>query len=219
MLEYFIPGEETRTRMVRNYLAPCILETACRFYEERYQAGYARGCLLVIMYFGDWLQQQALPLCQVTAMHAHEFLGSYVPPTLVNRPLDVGKHIRRPVYAAVRRAMAWIQEHHAIVIAPTPTQREVEQYTEHLRRNRGLREGTIGHHCRGLQAFLSACFGDGEVQFSTITAERVHSYFATLPRTRGAGVRRRTCSALRGYFRFLELRGISPRHIITGAPG
>ncbi len=176
MLEYYFPQEVMRARIAQNPLSVCIEEKSRRFYAESYYSRYAKGYLQSMMRFGEWLQQKELPLCQVTLVHAREFLSGFDPPELSIQSCGTTTHRRQPLFAAVRCAMAWINEHHTPIVSPSPVQVSVEQYTDHLRHNRGLCEGSIFHHRQGLQAALNAFFGDGEIDLTTITSERIHSY-------------------------------------------
>ena len=58
----------------------------------------------------------------------------------------------------------------------SPVEAEVRQYIEHLRRDRGLAEVTLEYHQRHLEQFLTSCFKQGSVDYSTITAARIHAY-------------------------------------------
>jgi site-specific recombinase XerD len=105
-----------------------------------------------------------------------------------------------------------------MLLAQTPTQAEVARYVEHLRRNRGLADGTLKNHHRNLEQFLTSCFKQRRLDYSAITAARIHAYVDGLPPGLANSRRRNTCTALRGYLRFLQLQGVATGYLQTVVP-
>lgn len=215
MLEYYFKREQALAQLARNYLASCLEETACRYHAQDYPVRYAQGCLRTMARFGDWLEEQAILPGYVTLAHARMFLTQLLP----SKPLDQArKQKRRGERTTLVTAVTWLKEHHAPVIPPSPVQRALKEYTDHLRRNRGLCDGTIYNHRLRLGAVLTCWFGEGEVRIAEITVARIQAYLDTLPHTRRDSVRHGTCTTLRGYFRFLEMQGIATQHLRAGIP-
>ena len=218
MLEYYFPQEKKRAVLEHNYLASCIEEAACRYKEEGYYFPYARYSLLSMSYFGNWLLENSIPICQVTMNHTKDFSEGFVPPKYGGRSLEPCVWRRRHACAAARYIVALIREEHTAVVIQTPVQTEVGRYLEHLRRDRGLNEGTISNHKRCIEEFLSFYFADAEVNISQITPISIYDYIGMLPRTRSNSKRGDACTTLRGYFRFLQLHGIQTSHLVNAVP-
>jgi site-specific recombinase XerD len=218
MLEHYFPREEKRAPLEHNYLASFIEEAACRYKEQDYYRRYAKYGLLSMSYFGNWLQKNSLPLCQVKMEHAQDFLKQFIPPMFKNQPDKASTRRKSHARAAVGFAVVLIRERHADAIIETPVQTEVGRYVEHLRRDRGLGEGTISNHKRSLDEFLSFYFAEREVDISEITPISVYEYIDRLPRTKSNSKRGDACTALRGYFRFLQLHGTPTSHLLAAVP-
>jgi len=206
MLEYYHRCPKRQAAWERNILAPFLEEAANRYREWGYWYKYAQAGLRYMADFGDWLQMNRIAVDQVTEAQVQRFLDKSLP-----QEVFAQKRVR--VHAALHFLLGFIRTKYPPKLTPSPAHVETEQYAEHLRHNRGLAEGTIAHHYQCLEGFLTACFGKGEVRLEEILAARVHAYVETIPRTACNGRRRRVCSALRGYFRFLQLQGFSTEYL------
>jgi len=208
MLEYYHRCPKRRAAWESNVLAPFLEEAAGRYREWGYFYKYAQQGLRFMADFGDWLQKNWIAIDRVTEAQIQRFLDQFVP----QAPADFVRR-REKVRAAVHFVLTLIREKHPLLRVSTPAQFVTDLYVEHLRANRGLVEGTIAHHQQCLEGFLTACFGKGAVRLEEITAARVHAYIETIPRTISNSRRRRVCSALRGYFRFLQLQGYPTEYL------
>jgi len=206
MLEYYHRCPERQAAWGRNVLAPFLEEAARRYREWGYRYKYAQAGLRFMVGFGDWLQENQIAAAQVTEAQVQRFLDQRLSE-------EIFAHKRVLVRAALHFLLVLIREKHPPILTPSPVQVAAEQYVEHLRSNRGLAEGTIVHHQRCLEEFLAACFGHSEVRPEEITAARVHAYIETIPRAPSNSRRRRVCSTLRGYLRFLQLQGLSTEYL------
>jgi site-specific recombinase XerD len=199
--------------MKRNLLAPFLEEAADRYRAEGYCYKYAQRGLRYAASFGDWLQTRGVPLDRIAKEHVDGFLQWIVP-----TPPEKFIYARTRALAAARFVLALVQAKQPIVLALSPAQAEVARYVEHLRCNRGLAEGTLEHHQRNLELFLTSCFKQQQVDHSAITAARIHEYVDGLPTSLSNSRRRCTCAALRGYFRFLQLQGVVTGHLQAVVP-
>jgi site-specific recombinase XerD len=213
MLGYYIRDRKRLAAMERSPLGPFLKEAANGYYAEGYYYKYVQHVLGYVTRFGDWLRTHQVPLERVTEEHVDGFVHWIVP-----RPPEKFIHTKRRALAAAYRVLALIRAKHPLVLAESPVQMEVSRYVEHLRRNRGLAEGTLEHHQRNLEQFLTFCFKQRRVNYSAITAARIHAYVDGLPNGRSNSRRRGTCVALRGYFQFLQLQGVPTGRLRTVVP-
>jgi site-specific recombinase XerD len=163
-------------------------------------------------HFGGWLRENRASVDRVTEDHVERFLDEFIPQShkaFIRRRVTVA--------AAIHFVLSLIREKHPLAQTQTPAQAETDRYVEHLRHNRGLAEGTITHHRRELQGFLRACFGQKEIRLPWITPAGLIAHVETIP---GPPKYRRhqVCAALRGYFQFLQLQGVSTRHLSASIP-
>lgn len=213
MLGYYVRDRKRLAVMERNPLAPFLEEAAERYRADGYARKYARTALGYAACFGDWLRTRRVPLDGITEEHLDGFLRWFIP-----RPAEKFTDRRMRALAAARFVLVLIRARHPLVLAQSPAQAEVARYIEHLRRNRGLAEGTLKHHQRNLEQFLTFCFKQQPVDYSVITATRIYAYVDGLPHSLNNGRRRGTCAALRGYFRFLQLQGVATGRLQSVIP-
>lgn len=213
MLDYYFRDRKRRAVMERNYLSSFLEEAAGRYRAEEYFYKYAQAALGYAARFGDWLRIHRVPIDGIAEKHVDGFLRWFVP-----RPPEKFIYRRIRASAAVHRVLTLVRARHPMTPARSPAQAEVARYVEHLRRNRGLAEGTLEHHQRNLEQFLTFCFGQRRINPSAITAVRIHKYVDALPHGVRNSRRRCTCAALRGYFRFLQLKGVATGHLQAVVP-
>jgi integrase/recombinase XerD len=213
MLEYYFRDRKKIAVMERNVLSPFLQEAAARYRAEGYIYKYARASLGYAVALGDWLQTRRVPLDRITEKHMDGFLDWFVP-----KPPENFTYKRRRTRAAIQFVLSLIRARHPVVLTQSPAQAEVDRYVDHLRRNRGLAEGTLEHHHRNLEQFLTSCFKQRPVDHSAITAKRIHAYVDALPCSLSNSRRRGTCIALRGYFRFLQLQSVAAGHLQSVVP-
>lgn len=218
MLDYYFPQEERRTTLEHNYLSSFIEEAAYYYSEQSYHAPYAKHCLLSMSYFGNWLQEERIPLNQVNMEHARDFLKQFTPPMFIHQPYKASTQRRGQDRAAVGYAVSLVRQKHFVAINQSFQQIEVNKYVDHLRQNRGLTDGTIYIHQYYLREFLEHCFTDGNVNIADLSATYIYEYVDSLPITRRNSIRRFTCTALCGYLKFLQLHGISTGHLVSAVP-
>jgi len=212
MLDYYFRYRKRLDVMERNLLGPYLKEAAAYYRADGYDYWYAHRSLVIAAHFGQWLRIRRVPLGRITDQHVANFLHEFIPV-----PHEKFVYRRRRASAAVHFVWALIPRR----IQPrpqTPAQVEVVRYIEHLRRNRGLAEKTLEIHQRYLEQFLTFYFKRRQVDTSVFTAARIHAYVNSLPTSRRNARRSYTCSVLRDYFRFLQLRGVPTGHLQTMVP-
>jgi len=210
MLDYYIRDRKRLAAMERNLLAPFLKEAAERYHAEDYHYKYARRALGCAASFGDWLRTRRVPLNGIAADHVTCFLDWFA-----TRSPETGLSRREAAYSAAYFVLALIRAKHPAVVTQSFVQQEVARYTDHLRRDRGLAEGTLAIHQRDLEQFLTYCFKQRRVDIKAVTTTRIHAYVDRLPYR---SKQRSTCAALRGYFRFLQLQGTPTDHLQSVVP-
>jgi site-specific recombinase XerD len=213
MLEHYIQNRKRLVAMKRNYLAPYLEKIAERYCADGYHFKHARRRLGFAFRFVEWLEAAHVLPGQITAKHVDKFLQWYVP-----KPPEKFQRKRKLAYSAAHSVLRQIWAEHPPVITRSPSRVEADRYADHLRRNRGLAEGTVEGHRRNLEQFLTFSFRQRPVEPSAITARRVHAYVDALPHGRANCRRRQTCTALRGYFRFLRMLGVEIGNLLVAVP-
>lgn len=212
MLEHYFRRRKGLAEVKRNLLGPFLEEAAELYRAEGYAHKYAQGALGYAASFGEWLQVHRVRLDRVTEEHLDGFLDCFVSASS-KKP-----HKRKRVLAATRFVLGLIRTKYPVVPQLSPVEAEVRQYIEHLRRDRGLAEDTLEYHQQHLGQFLTSCFKQGSVDYSAITAARIHTYVDGLQHSTCNSRQRCACTALRGYFRFLQLQGVATGHLQAVVP-
>jgi integrase/recombinase XerD len=108
-----------------------------------------------------------------------------------------------------------------VSVAPaTPFAQLVEEFSTHLRVERGLAERTIAFHLRTATTFLHRSMPDttGNVVFEQLTGADVAAFvLAEAPRL-SVGSLNNTVTALRALLRFLHQRGYTPGSLAVAVP-
>ena len=210
MFRFYMRGGRRRA-FAQNPLAPLLEEAAALFGQQNYFRKYAQRTLGYMAHFGDWLQRTHISVERVTKEDGRRFIAQ------VTR-LHRDRFRKGMVRTAVYRALSLIRKRYPATVAQSPAQVETNRYVEHLRTNRNLAEGSIAHHQQGLEEFLVAIFKRHPVDVKRITPAGIQAYVMSLPSTPHNGKRRRVCSALRGYFRFLQMRGVATQILAAAVP-
>ena len=215
MLEHYIRDPKKLAAMKRNYLASYLEKIAEHHHAGGYHFAAARAVLCGAFQFVEWLGRTSVPPDQITVKHMDKFLRWYAP-----GPPEKSPGRRKIARWAARVVLRQIFAEYPPVVtdARSPSQMEADCYADHLRRNRGLAEHTVTCHRNYLEQFLVFCFRRRSVELSVITARRIHAYVNSLPHGRANGKRLSTCAALRGYFRFLQMRGIRIGNLLLAVP-
>jgi len=199
--------------MKRNYMASYLEKIAEHYYVDEYRFDHARRMLGWIFRFVEWLEAAHVSPDQITAKHVDKFVR-----WVVSKP--PGKFVvkRKYAYLAVRSILCHVHAEYPPVVVRSPSQVESNRYADHLRCNCGLAENTVAWHRHYLELFLTFCFRQRPVNPPTITAKRIYAYVNALPHGRSNCKRRYTCTALRGYFRFLQMRGVVIGNLLATVP-
>ena len=211
MLEHYVEDRKTLAAMKRNPLFTYLTEAAARYRANGYFHKYALRSLGLAARFGEWLQKQRITPAGVTEQCVERYLRQ-----LISTSSKKTAWRAEASGWAIHFIMALIPDR--VVSPPSPAQVEAVRYMDHLRRNRGLAEGTLWHHRWNLERFLTFCFKRRSCPPSAITAAKIHAYVDGLPHGVSNGQRSRACTAMRGYFRFLQMLGVPVRHLQVAVP-
>ena len=123
-----------------------------------------------IVHFSEWLDQQQIELSSLSSDDVVQYLQT--------RPLRSQLQDTR---APLRRLMAYLRCEGVIVQEkpappPTPAERCVQEYVQHLHAQRGLADTTIVHYAFRARSFIQHRFGNGEVVLSQLNADDVIAY-------------------------------------------
>jgi len=101
---------------------------------------------------------------------------------------------------------------------PSPIDREIQRFDDHLRTTCGLQEATRTYRRRYVREFLRARFADEHVDGSRLVPKDLVRYVSQRAMGLTPGSAQVLASSLRSYLRFLQLRGICDDRLILAVP-
>lgn len=218
MLEFYYKWNVMILHLRRNYLAGFLDEMAATYHEWGMVYDHAVPRLRAASLFGDWLQENRIPARKVDENLGEKFLAQYIPPS----PW-VPKLNRKPdctVNAGVRMMVKIIQKKYPPK-APPPSliDKEINAYTDFLRKKRALADGGVNNHVFFLRPFLETMFGDKPIRPDRLEPDAVHRYVLDqrqryLPETVRSGV----SGKLRSLFKYWALIGHDTKRLLAAIP-
>ena len=154
-----------------------------------------------LVQFSEWLEQQQIELSSLSSDDVVQYLQT--------RPLCSQLQESR---APLRRLMEYLRSEDVIdkeepPPSPTPIERCVQGYVEHLRTQRGLADSTIVHYAHHARNFLQHRFGSGRLVLSHLNADDVIAFIrheiARLSRPRSKTT---VCGSLRAFLRYVHVQ-------------
>ena len=91
-------------------------------------------------------------------------------------------------------------------------------YEDHLRRQRGLSERTIGHCWRFADRFLNFRFGDGDIDLAAITPADIVAFLQKLTTSKAPYRDKTPPTHLRNFFRYLFRCGLTKANLALSIP-
>lgn len=134
-------------------------------------AGYVRSCEAAVMHLSMWMRQAQQRLADIAETLVVEFLDGHLP------QCNCATSARHPasVRAALAHLLVVLRDVDAIGAKPqdeTPVGEELRRYDQYMAQVRGLAPKTREGALRLVDALLRKHFGDGDIRFEVITADR-----------------------------------------------
>ena len=153
-----------------------------------------------IVQFSEWLEHQQIDLSNLSSDDVVQYLQT--------RPLRSQLQDSR---APLRRLMEYLRSEDVIdqeepAPPPTPIECCLQDYVEHLRKQRGLADSTIIHYAGQAHNFLQHRFGSEKVVLSDLNADNVIAFVrdetARLPSRRSKA---KVSGSLRAFLRYVHV--------------
>ena len=180
---------------------------------QRFSHGTIHDQLRRIVQFSDWLEQKQIELSSLSSENVVQYLQT--------RPLRSQLQDSR---APLRRLMEYLRSEDAIdqeepAPPPTPAECCVQDYVEHLRKQRGLADGTIVNYAQNARNFLQHRFGSGEPVLSHLSADDVIAFVrdetARLPSRKSKA---KVSGSLRAFLRYVHVHAEGMPDLVSYVP-
>ncbi len=207
MLSFYIRDPMRLSAMNRNLLSEFLNDAAEYYRQQGHFYNYARAALGYATEFGDWIRLQRVGIDSISDEQVMQFLNSIDP--------DLDCPRRKRFYSAVQVILRFIHAKYPPLIRLCDAEREVARLGQFLESERGLAVGTVEMRKRDLLLFFKHVFGDKRVALNSLSSERIHNYVTALE---FGSQQRNVCTALRGYFRFMQMQGVSTSRLQACLP-
>ncbi|MET0212812.1 MAG: site-specific integrase [Vicinamibacterales bacterium] len=179
--------------------------------------GYAtatiRSQLKLLGQFNEWLIRRRCAIHQLNDELVASFLKRCTRRGRVHR--GDAKTLRQfLIHLRTRGVLAPL----APVVDDTPLGQLQREYARYLTTERGLAPVTVSDYVDVLRRFLTERFGNGPLDFSTLSASTITTFVIRQARTMSPRYAQSMVSALRSICRFLQQRGAIDRDLATALP-
>lgn len=203
MIEHGFTRTSVITRLRQAPLGSHLDTLAATLHQHGYAPDSIRRTLRACARFGQWLAQHDYSIGEVDEALVARYLRTLPPPRVGRWPNAA---------AGLPHLLRLWHQHDLLPPRPsTPVPTEAAQwlgrYAQYLEYVCGAAPGTRTAYPRIVTRFLTATFGSGRVQWSTLSAHTLTDFVRQEVATKHGGGRKRPGSALRSLLRFLVFSG------------
>jgi integrase/recombinase XerD len=213
MLENFFPRRAVAERLKAGLFGPHLDSFVVALCELGYARTTVRVRLRLLDELGRWLARQSLELADLQE-------------PVVNRFLEERRRkgrLRKGDGGAARHFLEYLRRK-GDVYAPEPAADESplaplrQQYENHLKKERGLAAVTAAGYWRHIRRLLVERFGDAPICVRDLAPDDVSHFLLRHAHSGSPGVARLMVTALRSFFRFLFLHGLTEMDLTGAVP-
>ena len=152
--------------------------------------------------FNHWISKQRINICELDEETIDSFFSQHPRPG----------YLRRGDFSTLCSLIRWLREIHEVkTLLPKIDKSELQNiknsFSLYLEQERGLTQATLNNYLPVIHCFLAERFGIGDVMLNEIDASDVTCFVLRHARIMGRRSAQLMTTALRGFFRFLYLRG------------
>jgi integrase/recombinase XerD len=212
MTHHFFRDPRTVQRLHEGPLGPYIDAFAAEMHAEGYAQQTAELQIRLVADFSHWLAKRRIPAPEITADHFPSYLRSRAQ---YRRP---GRSDR----AGLKRLWNLLHRQGVVpdpsVPAPTPADQLQDTFRDYLRLERALAPATLVSYLGFAGEFLTARFGAGPVDLTSLCAADVTGFVQRRAATLRSKRVQVMTSALRAFLRFARYRGELPTDLAACVP-
>jgi len=180
---------------------------------QGFTAPSLRSKIQIVRNFSRWIDKQQIKVCEVDEGAIDAFFKQHPRPG----------YVRRGDLSALHSLLEWLREIEVTrALLPEVDSGELHSiechFSRFLEEERGLSQATLDNYLPMMRCFLTERFGSNPIVLSEIDASDVTQFVLRYARTMSCRRAQLMTSALRGFFRFLYLRGDIASDLAASVP-
>lgn len=215
-MEPTLKGAMALARSATGPLSPYLPAFVTSLIDQRYAIVCVRAKAWRAATFDAWLATRGVELADIQDVHVEEFIRRPYRPRS-----DCQDTPRRHEPPDVRQLLGYLRGQGLCAAAPVvvlPADVVVDNFAQHLRRERGLATTTIGYYRTFARDFLAHRFGNEHVDFNVLRATDIIGFVQHQARRLLPGALKQVVTALRAFLRFAQYRGEINDALIGAVP-
>lgn len=219
MIEQVFRSARVPLRLQRSLLGLRIFDAVTEYLVHRgHSATTVQQYVQNIEHFDRWLRRLRRPVRQIGEDLVGEFLFDHLQRCRCPQPacttlFQVRAALRHLL--VVLRLRGWIS---AVLPAVSPSARLVEEYSQYLDLVGGAAANTRTYCSRYAREFLDVQFAQGPVDIARIHPETITQFLASHANRWSTGSMKVASTALRSFFRFLQVTGRGSELLVRAVP-
>jgi site-specific recombinase XerD len=218
MLDQLFASPRVRSRLRAGPLGDLLDDYAGRLQGQGYARPTIRLRLWAVEHFSSWFRSQPLSTASPDPLSVRRFLVAHLPTCRCPPPAPRTFPHLRPALKHLLRLLHDRGRLESPAAATGPVALAVEHFRRHLRDTCGLAENTCRTCARYARQFLEGQFAQGPVQWEALTPGDVMSFVTGYAKRCQLGSVQVVASALRGFLRYLQLRGWCQPALVAAIP-
>lgn len=171
-------------------------------YEQGYASTSLRGKVTVIRNFSRWIEKRQLKICELDERSISVFFKEH----------PRAGYVQRGDLSTLRSLLEWLRDvgitrKSLPEVDDSKLHRIESDFVQYLEKERGLSQSALCNYLPVIRCFLTERFGSDTIVLNELCASNVIQFVLRHARTTSWRSAQLMTSALRGFFRFLRLRG------------
>lgn len=219
MIEHVFRSARVPRRLQRSLLGLRVFDALTEYLVERgHSATTVQQYVQSVEHFDGWLRRTRRPIEDIGEEVVGEFLRDHLHRCRCSMPACTTLF---QVRAALRHLLVVLRRRSWIAPAPPAESagaRLVEEYSQYLHHVRGAADSTRKYCSRYAREFLGVLFAEGPVDISRIQPWTILRFIASHSNRWATGSMKVACTALRSFFRFLQVTGRGSELLVLAVP-
>jgi integrase/recombinase XerD len=218
MIEQVFRSARVRHRLQQSLLGPIFSDVTAHLVGRGYAISAVQQYIQSIEHFDRWLRRTHRLAAEVDEPVIARFLHRHLPRCRCPAPAGRTTH---QVRAALRQLLTVLRASGVTPERPlesSPALELIEEFRVYLRDVRGAAPATCAYYGRYAQEFVTGHVGDRVAELPSIPSSTITRFFTERSERWTTGSMKVATTALRSFFRFLQVRGRADARLVRAVP-